>query len=42
MSSIDLLSPLKQVFKGIDLQCMSDFNKWKEKDYVLNCLRAKN
>ena len=42
ISNIDLLSPLKKILKGIDLKCISNLKKWKEKDYVLNCLRAQN
>ena len=40
ISSIDLLSPLKQILKGIDLECISNYDKWQEKDYVLNCIRS--
>lgn len=42
ISNIDLLSPLKKILNGIDLKCISNLKKWKEKDYVLNCLRAEN
>tara|TARA_B110000971_G_scaffold8021_1_gene7725 strand:- start:387 stop:911 length:525 start_codon:yes stop_codon:yes gene_type:complete len=42
ISSIDLLTPLKQILKGTDITCISNFDKWNEKDYVFNCLNRKN
>ena len=41
-SSIDILSPLKQILNTFNLDCMKDFSKWKEADYVINCLKNKN
>jgi len=42
LSSIDILGPLKQILNAFNLDCMTDFSKWKEADYVINCLKSKN
>ena len=42
IASIDILGPLKQILNAFNLDCMTDFSKWKEADYVINCLKSKN
>ena len=42
LASIDILGPLKQILNAFNLDCMTDFSKWKEADYVINCLKSKN
>ena len=39
LSTIDMIGPIKEILKGINMECLTDPKNWEFPDYVYDCIQ---